>query len=125
MLHLLSIKCDTIEAECNRGQVKEKSIQEKSQPNKNSKLNLPLDSKNNQETDYFLAGLEKEIDTVASPKITKELHDTSSDFFQALGASKEHFITGQGKCKTIPGMYCMTHSKGIRESAKTTSNHSP
>ena len=48
-------------------------------------VNLPLDSKINQEMDYLLAGQEIEIYTVASAKITKELHDTYSDVFSSIG----------------------------------------
>ena len=42
----------------------------------NSTLNQPLNGKDNQEMDYFLAELEKEINMVESAKIIKEFHDT-------------------------------------------------
>ena len=53
-------------------------------------FNLPLDSKNTQETDYFHAGPEREMDVATSAKITKELHDTYSDYFR-IGCFKGTF----------------------------------
>ena len=61
--------------------------------NKILKMNLPLDSKNNQETDYFLARPDK-MDIFASAKVTKELHDTYSDFFQYWVLQRHIFIMG-------------------------------
>ena len=53
--------------------------------------NSPIDSKTNQELDYFITWLEK-ADTTTSANITKELHDKYSNILQALGASQAHFL---------------------------------
>ena len=72
--------CDTIETDKKKGQVNKKLKQHKSKTNRNLKINLPLDSKNNQEMDYIVAGLEKETGMVASTKIIKELQKKYSNF---------------------------------------------
>ena len=96
-LQLLSINCNTIEANYNRGQVNEQSKPDKSKTNKNFKVYPPLDGKIKQEMDYFLAGLEKEVDLATSAKITKELHDTCS-VFSGIGCFKgTFFIADQGR----------------------------
>ena len=46
---------------------------------------MPLDGRHNLGMDYVLAGLKKEIDMVASAKITKEPHSPYSDFFSGTG----------------------------------------
>ena len=90
-LQLLCINSVTIEADHNRSQVNVQSNHGNFKTNKNSKINLSLNSKNNYESDYFLVVPEKEMDMAASAKITQELYNTYSDIFQALCASKAYF----------------------------------
>ena len=72
---LQMLNCATIEADHHRGQANEQYKQGKSKTNENSKMNPTLNGKKTQETDYFLAGPENEINIVASAKIKKEMHD--------------------------------------------------
>ena len=52
---MLSINCDTIEADHNKGHVNEQLKQDRFK----TKVNLPLEDKNNQEIDYFFQGQKK------------------------------------------------------------------
>ena len=74
-LQLLSVNCKTIEVDHNWGQVSGQSKEDKSKTKK-SKINLPLDGKNNKEKEYFIVDLEKEINMATNAKITKVLYVT-------------------------------------------------
>ena len=70
----------------------------------------------NQEMDYFLAGLEREIDVVASAKITKELHGHTIMLFLDIGCFKGTFSLhnkeGAKLCQVPPRHMChKNHSK--------------
>ena len=104
-LQVLSSHCSTTEADHYRGHIKEQSKQGKSKTNKNSKINPPLDSKNNQEMDYFLAGQEKRNGHGSKFKKQQKTAWHIQCFFRHLVLLRHIFMTGQGRykaCQTPP-----------------------
>ena len=77
-LQLLSINCNTVEADQDKGQVDEQSRQVQ---NQKSKINRPINTKTNKEMNCFLAGQKKNQAWCQVQKSLKELHGKYNNVF--------------------------------------------